>query len=123
LSSIYGALFILWQAEQAQQRVYLHCQAGVNRSQTVADAYYFLRTGKHRPRRAWAKGPATRNALQRNCDNHALPPLPEMEAWLRAIGYAVAHPQRGWLDACHEQVGLPNLYAAPSPLRDRSEKG
>jgi hypothetical protein len=75
LSSIYGALVILGQAELAQQRVYLHCHAGVNRSQTVADCYYFLRTGKHRPRRAWAKGPQTLNALQRNCDHQALLPL------------------------------------------------
>jgi hypothetical protein len=114
LASIYGALFILWEAEQRQQRVYLHCHAGVNRSQTVADCYYFLRTGKHRPRRAWARGPQTANALQRNSDHHALPPLAVMEAWLQALRYAVERPLPGWMDACHEQAGLPGLFAHPS---------
>jgi hypothetical protein len=117
LSSIYGALVIFWLAEQGQQRVYLHGHAGVSRSQIVADAYYFLRTDKHRPRRAWAKGLQTRNALQRNCDHHALPALATMEAGLRAVGYALVRPQPGWVDAYHEQVGLPTLYAAPAAGR------
>lgn len=52
LNSIYGALQILWLAEQRNLSVLLHCHAGVNRSQTVRECYYFLRTGKHfvRPR-------------------------------------------------------------------------
>lgn len=48
LNSLYAALQILWQAEQEKAKVLLHCHAGVNRSPTVRDAYYFLRTKKHR---------------------------------------------------------------------------
>lgn len=51
LNSIYGALQILYIAEQQNAKVYLHCHAGVNRSQTVGDAYFFMRTGTHRARR------------------------------------------------------------------------
>jgi hypothetical protein len=47
INSIYGALQILFLAEQKNEKVYLHCHAGSNRSPTVADAYYYLRTGKH----------------------------------------------------------------------------
>lgn len=48
LNSLYAALQILYIAEQEQEKVYLHCHAGVNRSVVVADAYFFMRTGKHR---------------------------------------------------------------------------
>lgn len=47
LNSLYGALQILWIAEQENARVLLHCHAGANRSPTVRDAYYFLRTKSH----------------------------------------------------------------------------
>jgi hypothetical protein len=52
LNSLYGALQILWIAEEENKKVYLHCHAGANRSPTVADAYFFLRTKKHRGRKA-----------------------------------------------------------------------
>lgn len=48
LNSIYAALQIIYIAEQSQKTVYLHCHAGINRSVTVADAYFYMRTGKHR---------------------------------------------------------------------------
>jgi hypothetical protein len=47
LNSIFGALQIMWIAEQEGASVILHCAAGANRSPTVAEAYYFMRTGKH----------------------------------------------------------------------------
>lgn len=47
LNSIFGALQILWIAEQEKARVILHCHAGANRSPTVMEAYYFMRTKKH----------------------------------------------------------------------------
>lgn len=47
VNSIFGALQILWIAEQEKASVLLHCHAGANRSPTVRDAYYFLRTKKH----------------------------------------------------------------------------
>src|ERR1035437_7396273 len=51
LDSLYAALQILWIAEEQNAKVYLHCHAGANRSPTVADAYFFLRTKKHRGRK------------------------------------------------------------------------
>ena len=47
VNSIFGALQILWIAEKENAEVLLHCHAGANRSPTVADAYYFLRTKTH----------------------------------------------------------------------------
>ena len=47
LNSIFGALQILWIAEQEKAGVILHCHAGANRSPTVMEAYYFMRTKKH----------------------------------------------------------------------------
>lgn len=80
LNSIYGAIMILWQAEQDGDPVYLHCHMGSNRSWTVAAAYYFWRTGKHLEK-------VTRNnhinKLHQNCAEGMLPPLAEMEAFLR----------------------------------------
>lgn len=47
LNSLFGALQILWIAEQENAKVILHCHAGANRSPTVMEAYYFMRTKKH----------------------------------------------------------------------------
>jgi len=112
LGSIYGAMYVLWLAEQAGQKVYLHCHAGVNRSQTVADCYYYLRTGEHRPLQFTMLGtdPDTRNQLQRNCENKVLPDLFTMEGWLKNMAYAVSHPMGGWLDASREQAGMPMVH-------------
>ena len=82
LNSIYAAIIILWQAEQDGDAVYLHCHSGNNRSWTVAAAYYFWRTGEHlnRPtRRGFV------NKLHQNCAEGYLPPMREMEEFLRAI--------------------------------------
>lgn len=47
LNSLFGALQILWIAEMSNKSVILHCHAGANRSPTVMEAYYFMRTKKH----------------------------------------------------------------------------
>lgn len=46
LNSIYGALQIMYEAELENKKVYLHCHAGANRSPTVMECYYFMRTGE-----------------------------------------------------------------------------
>ena len=62
LNSIYGAMLIMYMAEMEGKEVYLHCHAGANRSQTVADAYYFMRSKKHRERNT-ARVDAKANAV------------------------------------------------------------
>lgn len=47
LNSVFGALQILWIAEQENAKVILHCHAGGNRSVSVSEAYYFMRTKSH----------------------------------------------------------------------------
>ena len=89
LSSIYGALRILRQAECNGLTVYLHCSAGINRSQTVADCYHYLREEGlgHRAKhtvRAKVRG-LSLNALQTNCEYGVLPPLEEVERWLLRV--------------------------------------
>ena len=45
LNSIYASMQILKNAEDNNKKVYLHCHAGVNRSPTVKECYYLMRTG------------------------------------------------------------------------------
>lgn len=47
MSSIYGALTILYEAYESNSNVLLHCHAGVNRSVTIAQLFYFMMTGMH----------------------------------------------------------------------------
>ena len=46
LNSIYGAIIILRHCEDRNLRVYLHCNAGINRSVMTKQAYYYMRTGE-----------------------------------------------------------------------------
>lgn len=48
LHSIYGALMVLWNSEKRGKKLLLHCAAGINRSQTVLDCFYYLRFNTHR---------------------------------------------------------------------------
>ena len=49
LNSIYGAMMICLDAMERDVSVMIHCHAGANRSQTVADCLHFMITGEHRP--------------------------------------------------------------------------
>ena len=48
INSIYGAMNILYNAYKENQKVYLHCHAGINRSQATGDAFWFMMLDKHR---------------------------------------------------------------------------
>lgn len=55
LNSIFAALTLLYRAETSNKSVLLHCHAGVNRSVTVFQLYYEMRTNEkyipHKPKR------------------------------------------------------------------------
>lgn len=47
LNSIYGAMQIMFIAEQENKKVIINCHAGSNRSVTILECYYYLRTKKY----------------------------------------------------------------------------
>ncbi len=112
INSIYGALQIMYIAQQAGASVMLHCHAGANRSQAVADAYYYMQTGKHRKGEVddeirelnvWLGLPSEHNdnALEMNCRHKKLPPLENLEDALRAFKGVFELDEtyrQGWLD-------------------------
>lgn len=103
LNSIFAAMQILYEAEGENNKVLLHCHAGANRSPMIADCYYFMRTGLHRPKRELPKkfkremnemfgkdkdyvSPIDdMNCLQANCYAKHLPPLEQMEIFLSSM--------------------------------------
>ncbi len=133
LNSIYGALQILHQAEQENAKVLLHCHAGANRSPTVADAYYFLRTKKHREPRKISQDiidgvnkmcgitepqeQSGLNFIQENIKQTLLPCSEKMEAFLaecekifeKEITY-----RGGGLDMCKEKSGIGSFKSETS---------
>ena len=81
LNSIYAAMVVLYESEKQNKKVYLHSHAGLNRSVTVACAYYYMRTGTHKEqsRNGYI------NPLIANCSRGYLPPKAEMESFLNII--------------------------------------
>lgn len=82
LNSIYGAMVILLHAERNNKRVYLHCHAGIHRSQLVKCAYYYMRTGQHLDN----KFGSFINQLIADCTRGYLPPKNETESFLSYLG-------------------------------------
>jgi hypothetical protein len=122
LNSIYAALQILYIAEQNNKKVYLHCHAGANRSPTVADAYYFLRTKTHRitnkklndvsvnfdsPQTEPSRVPI--NRLMRNIESGHLPAINQMERFLKECELSfqkeIAY-KGGMIDYCKDKAQI-----------------
>lgn len=108
VGSIYGALNMLFSAYVRDRPVYLHCAAGINRSQTVADCFYFMLSGEHRPnpfRHIGTQEPGV--MLRRNCDRGKLPPLALVENWLIEMSGAISCIGGGELDGTRMKAGFP----------------
>lgn len=107
LNSIYGAMVILYNAEKENAAVYLHCHSGRNRSQLVKACYYYMRTGEqlHQGNEKYI------NRLHRASTRGYLPPMAEMEAFLRNIGNKIIlnkEMRGGILDEC--KIGTINNF-------------
>mgnify|MGYP003613520759 CR=1 FL=1 len=81
LNSVYAALTILKRAYEKNLSVYLHCHAGVNRSQTVRCAFYYMIAGSHFDN----KYHVYPNVLWRNCAYGYLPNIVEMEKFINMM--------------------------------------
>ena len=75
LSSIYGALKVMYEAYIANDRVLLHCHAGQNRSGTVYECLFYLISGSH------AEEPEN-SKLMLNINDGQLPGIYKMEEFL-----------------------------------------
>lgn len=101
LNSIYGALQILYIAEKENANVLLHCHAGANRSPTVRDIYYFMRTGKHLILES------KNNRFIDNVESGHLPAIRQMEAFLNCckIQFEKEETMRGGgIDTCKHKM-------------------
>lgn len=96
LNSIYAAMVILTRAEQKNLTVYLHCHAGVNRSQIVRSAYYFMRTNQQLE----TDRGGFINQMVAACSRGYLPPKAEMESFLGNVASQTKNMQGGILDMC-----------------------
>ena len=83
LNSIYGAMVILFQAEKTNSSVYLHCHAGVNRSQLIRACYYYMRTGNDYISKDQRNGYI--NRMYANCTKGYLPEISIFKNFLNQI--------------------------------------
>jgi hypothetical protein len=95
LENIFGALSILWEAENNYHRVFMHCMAGRNRSVTIADCYYFIRIGNHRADNSGdvLYGKNKSNKLLLNIDDNQLPGIFRMERFLEKCQELLKNPK------------------------------
>ncbi len=94
LVSIYGALWVLYQAYERNLSVLLHCHAGINRSQTVRACFHYMMISEHIPLEMKGQIYLKDNMLEANCKSKHLPELPTMELWLTACKEAFDNPEK-----------------------------
>lgn len=105
LNSIFGAMCILWSCEKRGRNVLLYCHAGVNRSQAVGDAYYFMRTGKHRE----TNNSGFINQLVAMCSRGYLPPKAEMEKFLTLLWTKLIDEKRNSYGGILDSIKLSSI--------------
>lgn len=109
LSSLYGALEVLYHSYSKDLRVLLHCQAGRNRSPTVQCAFYFMMTGEHITEEYSEGGIILKsNQLFYNAGKH-LPHLEWIEEWLKNCRHAFDNSDRflgGKYDYCVDRTNV-----------------
>lgn len=96
LNSIYGAMVILSQAEKQNEPVYIHCHSGRNRSRIAHACYYYMRTGNQ----LQDGNEKYINRLHRASVRGYLPPMAEMEEFLRNVAKSIDNMKGGNLDKC-----------------------
>lgn len=109
LTSIFGALWVLYESHKRDLAVLLHCHAGINRSQTVRACFHYMMATEHLPTERVGSFIKADNMLEYNCTYKHLPPMPQMESWLRACKEAFDNPERylgGMYDWTLRQAGL-----------------
>jgi len=135
LNSLYGALQIMYLAEQIGGNVLVHCKAGANRSQLVADAYYFMRTGKRREpcgdliERRKTNGwlglspDYDDNAFEMNCNTGKLPDMEAMKTFLKMSEEVFQRDEadkNGLLDSIKYSSGITALYKKPKGQKEKA---
>ncbi|MCK9415516.1 dual specificity protein phosphatase family protein [Candidatus Dojkabacteria bacterium] len=99
LNSIYGALCILKRAEERNLTVYLHCHAGMNRSQIVRCCYYYMISGEQLNHFYCSYI----NPLISACERNYLPSRTYIEKFLRKLNKQIdkfSGTYSGILDNC-----------------------
>lgn len=104
LNSIYASMVILQEAEKRCARVYLHCHSGRNRSRIIECCYYYMRTGEHLQQ----GNEKYVNRLHRASVRGYLPPMAEMEQFLKKIKEKTINMEGGILDEC--KIGIINNF-------------
>lgn len=81
LPHILLAVRLLRQYDAAGEQTIVHCQAGLNRSPSVVEAYYYCKYHTHLS----AEYCGYQNHLIYNCKTGHLPPLEDMEHYLQIL--------------------------------------
>ncbi len=90
-NSIYGALYVMYQAYIRSNTVLLHCHAGANRSPVVQACFHFMMTGEHIKEERKNGLIYNGNMLYHNAGKH-LPTMEGLEKWLTKCKFAFDNP-------------------------------
>jgi len=95
LNSIYACMQIMYNAEIENKSVLLHCHAGVNRSPTIKELYYLMRTGNFLE--------CKNSRLKSNIEQGHLPCVSKLKTFLSEVQKTLLKEETmrgGCLDSC-----------------------